>query len=103
MILRCVHENCGQLPQLPRLSDAERRHKIDMAKRLSIGVFASFTDLDFLLNIRRYHRASRALAALRKALDCTYIVACSVKRATMFEDLFAACVLFRNLIGPHKS
>lgn len=43
-----------------------------MAKRLGIDAFASFTDIDLLLNLRRYHRAGRALAAIRKALGDVY-------------------------------
>lgn len=43
-----------------------------MAKRLGIGVFASFTDLDLLLNTRQYRRAGRALTAIRAALGALY-------------------------------
>jgi hypothetical protein len=43
-----------------------------MAKRLGIDAFASFTDIDFLLNLRQYHRAGRALATVRKALGDVY-------------------------------
>lgn len=71
-LFRRGHENCRYLPRLPQLSGAEIRRKSDMAKRLGIGVSASFTDLDFLLNTRQYHRAGRALAAIRRALGHVY-------------------------------
>ena len=43
-----------------------------MAKRLGIDTFASFTDIDFLMNLRQYHCAGRALAAIRKILSDVY-------------------------------
>ena len=66
------HERCRHLPQPIQLSGLEKRRKADMAKRLGIDAFASFTDIDFLLNLRQYHRAGRALAAVRKALYDIY-------------------------------
>jgi hypothetical protein len=57
----------------------EKRQKAEMAKRLGIDTFASFTNIDFLINLRQYHRASRALAAIRKILGNVYserIAAC---------------------------
>lgn len=72
IVFRRGHENCRSLPRPPQLSGVEVRRKSDMAKRLGIGVSASFTDLDFLLNTRQYHRAGRALAAIRRALGDVY-------------------------------
>lgn len=72
VMFRRGHENCTHLPRLPHLSGTERCQKTDMAKRLGIGMSASFTDLDFLLNTRQYRRAGRALAAIRKALARVY-------------------------------
>lgn len=43
-----------------------------MAKRLGIDTFASFTDIDFLLNLRQYRRVGVALAAIRKTLGEVY-------------------------------
>jgi len=43
-----------------------------MVRRLSIDTFASFTNIDFLLNLWQYRRASRALAAIRKTLGKVY-------------------------------
>ena len=56
-----------------------------MAKRLGIGVSASFTDLDFLLNIKQYRRAGRALAAIRIALGGIY-----AERMQLDEDSVGA-------------
>jgi hypothetical protein len=50
----------------------EKRRKADIAKRLGIDAFASFTNIDFLLNLRQYHYAGRALATIRKALSDVY-------------------------------
>jgi hypothetical protein len=72
VMFRRGHEKCRHLPQPIQLSGLEKRRKADMAKRLSIDAFASFTDIDFLLNLRQYHRAGRALAAVRKALGDVY-------------------------------
>jgi hypothetical protein len=72
MMFRRGHENCRYLSYLPHLSVTERRQKIDIAKQLGIGISASFTDLDLLLNTRQYHRASQALTAIRKALSEIY-------------------------------
>jgi hypothetical protein len=72
VMFRRGHETCIRLPQLPRLSGAEARRKIEMARRLGIGTSATFTDLDFLLNTRQYHRIGRALAAIRSALASVY-------------------------------
>lgn len=72
VMFRRGHETCKYLPGLPRLSGNERRQKVDMAKRLGVGISSSFTDLDFLLNTRQYHRAGRALAAIRRALGDVY-------------------------------
>lgn len=75
------HEDCRYLPRPPQLSGAERRRKTVMAKRLGIGVSARFTDLDFLLNTRQYHRAGRALAAIRATLTAMY-----AERMQLAED-----------------
>lgn len=72
VMFRRGHEGCTRLPRLPQLSGTERRRKIEMAKRLGIGISASFTDLEFLLNTRQYHRVGRALAAIRSALGAVY-------------------------------
>lgn len=72
VMFRRGHEICRRLPRLPHLSGNERRRKVDMAKRLGVGISSSFTDLDFLLNTRQYRRAGRALAAIRRALGDVY-------------------------------
>ena len=72
VLFRRGHEDCRYLPRLPQLSGAERRRKNEMAKELGIGVSASFTDLDFLLNTKQYRRAGRALAAIRVTLGAIY-------------------------------
>lgn len=72
VIFRRGHEDCRYLPRPPQLSGTELRRKSEMAKRLGIGVSASFTHLDFLLNTRQYHRAGPALAAIRRALGDVY-------------------------------
>jgi hypothetical protein len=87
VMFRRGHENCRYLPRLPHLSGTERRQKIDMARRLGIGIAASFTDLDFLLNTKRYHRAGQALAAIHKTLSEIYS-----ERMELCED--------PNLFGP---
>lgn len=87
VMFRRGHENCRYLPCLPHLSGTEHRQKIDIARRLSISIAASFTDLDFLLNTKRYHRAGQALAAIRKTLSEIYS-----ERMELCEDL--------NLFGP---
>jgi hypothetical protein len=43
-----------------------------MARRLGINTSASFTDIDFLLNIRQFRRAGRALSVVRKTLGDVY-------------------------------
>jgi hypothetical protein len=43
-----------------------------MARRLGIDTFASFTNIDFVLNLWQYRRASSALAAIRKILGDVY-------------------------------
>jgi hypothetical protein len=63
---------CRYLPRLIHLSSSEKRQKAEIARRLCIDTFASFTDIDFLLNVRQYRRASRALAAIRKTLGEVY-------------------------------
>jgi hypothetical protein len=72
VMFRCGYEKCRHLPQPIQLSGLEKHRKADMAKRLSIDAFASFTDIDFLLNLRQYHRVGRALATIRKALCDVY-------------------------------
>ena len=72
VMFRRGHEDCRYLPRPPQLSGTELRRKSDMAKQLRIGVSASFTDLDFLLNTRQYDRAGRALAAIRATLRALY-------------------------------
>lgn len=72
LMFRRGHEICRHLPRLPRLSGNECRQKNEMAKRLGVGICSSFTDLDFLLNTRQYHRAGRALVAIRRALSDVY-------------------------------
>lgn len=72
VIFRRGHELCRYLPRLIHLSGSEKRQKAEMARRLGIDTFASFTDLDFLLNLRQYRRAGRALAAIRKILSDVY-------------------------------
>lgn len=72
VLFRRGHEDCMYLPRPPQLSGAERRRKTEMAKRLGIGVSASFTDLDYLLNTKQYRRAGRALAAIRVTLGAIY-------------------------------
>jgi hypothetical protein len=72
MIFRRGYEKCRNLLQPIQLSGLEKRRKANMAKRLSIDAFASFTDIDFLLNLRQYHRAGRALATVSKALGDVY-------------------------------
>ena len=79
------HEDCRYLPRPPQLSGAERRRKTEMAKRLGIGVSASFTDLDFLLNDRQYRRAGRVLAAIRVTLGAIY-----AERMQLDEDSVSA-------------
>lgn len=81
VMFRRGHEDCRYLPRPPQLSGTELRRKNDMAKRLGIGVSASFTDLDFLLNTRQYHRAGRALAAIRATLGALY-----AERMRLAED-----------------
>ena len=53
-----------------------------MARRLGIDAFASFTDIDFLLNTRQYRRAGRALSVIRKTLSNVYS-----KRIAAYDDL----------------
>jgi hypothetical protein len=80
VMFRRGHEKCRHLPQPIQLSSLEKHRKADIAKRLGIDAFASFTDIDFLLNLRQYHRAGRALATVRKSLCDVYserIEACS--------------------------
>jgi len=72
VVFRRSHETCRHLPRLPRLSSNERGRKIDIAKRLGVSISSSFTDLDFLLNMRQYHRAGRAMLAIRRALGVVY-------------------------------
>jgi hypothetical protein len=72
LIFRRGHERCRHLPQPVQLSGSEKRRKAEMAKQLGIDALASFTDIDFLLNLRQYRRAGRALAAIRKALSDVY-------------------------------
>jgi hypothetical protein len=72
VMFRRGHEICRYLPRLIHLSSSEKRQKAEMARRLCIDTFASFTDIDFLLNLRQYRRAGRALAAIRKTLGQVY-------------------------------
>lgn len=72
VMFRRGHEICRYLPQLIQLSGSEKRQKAEMARRLGIDTFASFTDIDFLLNLRQYRRAGRALATIRKTLGDVY-------------------------------
>ena len=51
VMFRRGHERCRHLPQLIQLSGLEKRRKANMAKQLGIDAFASFTDIDFLLNL----------------------------------------------------
>jgi hypothetical protein len=71
-MFRRGHEDCRHLPRLIQLSGLEKRQKAEIAKRLGIDTFASFTNIDFLMNLRQYHRAGRALAAIRKILGDVY-------------------------------
>ena len=43
-----------------------------MLQRLVLDRSRKSTDLDFLLNIRKFHRVGLSLAATRKALRTTY-------------------------------
>ena len=43
-----------------------------MIRRLVLSRSMHFTDLDFLLNIRQFERASVALITIRKALEQRY-------------------------------
>lgn len=72
VMFRRGHEICRYLPRLIQLSGSEKRQKAEMARRLGIDTFASFTDVDFLLNLQQHHRAGRALAAIRKILGDVY-------------------------------
>ena len=72
VMFRRGHEICRYLPRLIHLSSSEKLQKAEMARRLCIDTFASFTDIDFLLNLRQYRRAGRALAAIRKTLGEVY-------------------------------
>jgi hypothetical protein len=72
VMFRRGHEICRYLPRLIHLSGSEKRQKAEMARRLGIDTFASFTDIDFLLNLRQYRRAGRALTAIRKTLGDVY-------------------------------
>lgn len=85
VLFRRGHEDCRYLPRTPQLSGAERRRKTEMAKRLGIGVYASFTDLDFLLNTKQYRRAGRTLAAIRVTLG-----AMDAERRQLDEDSIGA-------------
>jgi hypothetical protein len=64
------------------LSGSEKRQKAEIARRLGIDTFASFTNIDFLLNLRQYRRAGSALAAIRKILGNVYS-----KRMAVCNDL----------------
>ena len=81
-MFRRGHERCRYLPRLIQLSGSEKRQKTEMAKRLGIDIFVSFTNLDFLLNLRQYRRAGSALAAIRKILGDIYF-----ERMTACDDL----------------
>ena len=72
VMFRRGHERYRYLLRLIELSGLEKRQKAEMAKRLSIDTFVSFTNIDFLLNLRQYRRAGSALAAIRKILYDVY-------------------------------
>jgi len=71
-MFRRGHEVCRHLLRLIQLSGSEKRRKTEMVRRLGIDTFASFTDIDFLLNTRQYRRAGRALSVIRKTLGDVY-------------------------------
>ena len=66
------HETCPDLPQSIRLSKTERRRKKSMMQSLLLDHSKTFTDLDFLLNIRSFSRVGQSLLAVRKALKKKY-------------------------------
>jgi hypothetical protein len=71
-MFRRSYEIYRYLPRLIHLSGLEKRQKAEMARRLGIDTYASFTNIDFLLNLRQYRRAGRALATIRKTLGDVY-------------------------------
>lgn len=81
------HEICRCLPQFIKLSASERRRKSDMARKLGVGLSTSFTDMDFLLNERQYHRVGHALSEIRKILGAVYSERIDELHQTAVEEI----------------
>lgn len=72
VMFRRGHENCRYFPQLIHLSASERRRKSDLPRNLGVGLSTNFTNTNFLLNERQYHRVGKALSTIRKILGAAY-------------------------------
>lgn len=70
--LRRGHQHCGSLPKCFELSKTERRRKKQIMQQLVLDRSMHFTNLDFVLNARRFERVGIALVAIRKALRQRY-------------------------------